>query len=67
MPPKCGDCKWKQDRKCAAPENLKPDLVGDGVVRRMRWLFCETMRDEGWVWARILRMCGREGRWFIPR
>jgi hypothetical protein len=64
--PLCIDCKWKEEWRCYAPQNLKNNLV-DPAYRNRRWLCCETMRNTGWLLARLFRMCGSDGRWFISK
>lgn len=62
----CTDCKhYKDNDACRAPQNLEaPDPV-DGK-RGRRWRTCSIQREDGFVWALLLRSCGRRARWFSP-
>ncbi len=77
----CKDCKWFEPAsssderalryaKCNAPRNIEKsseyELIGIPVAQR-RWEFCSTHRTEPWLWAILLRICGKRGRWFEPK
>lgn len=66
----CKDCKYVDKTeaydatywKCNAPQNLLP--VGDST---RRWIYCDTMRKEGFLFSWLTNMCGKSGRWFEPK
>jgi hypothetical protein len=67
----CKDCKHFGDgenkgfEKCFAPQNLKPvDMVRGDVF--YRWTHCELHREDGPITSRLVKTCGRAGRWFQP-
>jgi hypothetical protein len=48
--------------RCFAPQNDKIDLVTGEF--KPRWIFCSTHREDSWIVARLLKTCGKTGRWF---
>ena len=72
---RCEDCVWSrisnpnypEYMKCAAPQNNdNGDLIARGAYTP-RWFMCHTHREDGFIGCRILRTCGREGRWFSSK
>jgi hypothetical protein len=63
----CDDCKWVRNpgrfAECRAPQNLTTDVTSKGTPKRLT--YCSTIRADGWIWARLLDLCGHEGRWFV--
>lgn len=63
--------------KCRAPSNLLIDrksvsalpYISPGLQTKPehRFDYCTTMRAAGWFAARLVGLCGREGRWFEPK
>jgi hypothetical protein len=44
---------------------LKPvDMVRGDVF--YRWTHCELHREDGPITSRLVKTCGRAGRWFQP-
>ena len=52
----CKDCKWCCNpghfTKCVSPKN------------KTSWSYTDTHRFDGWFWCRIMKTCGKEGRWW---
>ncbi|MBT6049174.1 hypothetical protein HN803_04540 [candidate division WWE3 bacterium] len=60
--------------QCCAPQNIDKKrmealkLVGiENPSNKYRCYYASLQRGEGWLGARLLNYCGKEGRWFIPR
>lgn len=76
----CADCKhhylegappWGNPA-CHAPQNedtrvRAEDLISRRTEKRYRWSYCTLHREDGWLSARVIKTCGREGRWFEPK
>ena len=66
----CANCHWRDEQSCEAPQNIviQPgSRMVDGKPREMRthrWLTLDYARWGGWLGARLIRSCGREGRWW---
>lgn len=77
MPKTCDTCKWMVDPgkypKCHAPSNfesrkieaakLVSPLVAD-TDDKYRYEYCTTQRMGGWFDSRLVKTCGRSGRWW---
>lgn len=62
---RCKDCRWRDGEFCNAPKNVTVDPIYGGVTRK--WEFCSTHRTGssiGFVMCRLLKLCGKEGRWY---
>jgi hypothetical protein len=75
----CINCKWclndgssPEYAKCNAPQNPlgKPQrdfVTGINPKPVHETKYCATHRHYDWFWARVLNVCGREGRWFVAK
>lgn len=63
----CKDCKYVSVQhgisRCTSPKQGR-SLVTGGLRYEGE---CEVLRYPGWLDARLLHMCGKEGRWWGPR
>lgn len=67
----CIDCRYFEDNRDGYPiclRNVKSnsDLVGVPLKGR-DYEHCRLERKHGWLDARLLGACGKEGRFFNPR
>jgi hypothetical protein len=67
----CKDCMWYvESDSCQAPQNQRQlvhsNLVTGGgrPVYGYRWFTYDILRSDGWLVARFLHLCGKEGRWW---
>jgi hypothetical protein len=70
----CINCHWYNARQsCQAPQNMvqmRHVKLIDGLDRprfTYRWFSYEYLRKNGWLAARLLQQCGKEGRWWKQR
>ena len=66
----CSECKWQDYPSsvtpcCMAPQNDEGDPIKGGYGPR--WAECRFHRGDGWLYARLNRTCGKEGRWWEER
>jgi hypothetical protein len=63
----CKDCKHYNNGHCVAPQNMTciDPVTGE---RMPEWLWMcvghRTGAFTGWVWCRLMGLCGKSGRWF---
>jgi hypothetical protein len=69
----CKDCNWcgiedgwnwnpaAASRMCYSPENIDHEMVSASKKWRKR---CYFQRADGFIFCRLMKTCGKEGRWF---
>jgi hypothetical protein len=67
---RCIDCRFSigtgEYMKCGS-DGTGEVLEGKPVPNQLGSMYCETNRIYGWLHARLLGVCGREGRFFQPK
>lgn len=73
VPKLCIDCKYCIPNpnfpenlsfyNCVCPMERSINFV-DGTVALTGWTYCTTHRVDNWFACRVLKTCGKEGRWF---
>lgn len=72
----CEDCIFYnlsiRPNLCSSPKNLKRKFYQVYTTRKydaylINWKNVEMMRTVGYIFSRLLNMCGRDARWFEPR
>jgi hypothetical protein len=62
----CTDCAYSDLYRCRAPQHMTTNPVDGSLIPRF-FTTCNGHRFgefTGWFWCRVLRICGKEGRWF---
>lgn len=49
---------------CVSRSNRLSELISGTFVYTYRYPYCHSHREDGWLFARIGKTCGKEGRWF---
>jgi len=66
----CKDCKWCDNRwnekykKYIERDNIGIDLA---LCKKSKYLYCNIEREDGIIWAFLLKTCGKRTRFFEPR
>lgn len=69
---KCTDCKYCYNVygdgnleyiKCNSNKQATIKDYATGLTS-FEYLFCSILRKDGFFWCRVLKTCGREGRFF---